>query len=125
MQSNWVDYSVFKHQRTTDTQMIPKQDLLFQICDSLLLLYTMVKSRDPWTFKPRMALTKIQKHLRVACTGWLGVLELKYTLEKEETKILFSLQQSHAFKPLEGLCFFTLDVYYVTRKALIFYYGRT
>lgn len=102
--------------------MISKQDLLFEICDSLLL-FTMVKSREPWALKPRMALTQIHEHLRVAYTGWLGVLELKYTLEKEETKILFSLQQSHAFKPLEGLCFFTLGVHYVTRKALIFYCG--
>ena len=82
----------------------------------------MVKSREPWNFKPRMALTQIHEHLR-AYTAWLGVLELKYTLEKEEAKILFSLQQSHAFKPLEGLCFFTLEVHYVTRKALIFYCG--
>lgn len=75
--------------------MIPKQDLLFEICDGLLLLlYTTVKSREPWTFNPRMALTQIHEHLRVAYTGGLGVPELKYTLQKEETKILFSLQRA-------------------------------
>lgn len=94
-------WTVIEHQRTTDTQMISKYEFMFEICDSLLLLLllnTMLKSREPIKFKTWVALTQIHQVLRVAYAGWLRDLELKYTLEKEETKILFSLQQPHTFK---------------------------
>lgn len=53
-------HPVFEHQRATDAWMVSKQALLFEICDSLLLLlHSTAKSREARTFKPRMALTQI------------------------------------------------------------------
>lgn len=66
-------YPAFEHQRTTDAWMVSKQALLFEICDSLLLLlYSTVKSRETRTFKPRMALAQIHELFKECNTAYSG-----------------------------------------------------